>query len=97
MVADVNAHVDYPTVIFPGDMTITSTRTTTQTGWTAGGGLEYALYDGFSVKGEYLHFDLGSQRVIATSINGIGGPFTFAFDIRNSGDIVRFGFNKKFF
>ncbi|HEX4410607.1 MAG TPA: outer membrane beta-barrel protein [Xanthobacteraceae bacterium] len=97
MVADVNAHVDYPTVITPGDMTITSTRTTTQAGWTAGGGLEYALFDGFSVKGEYLHFDLGSQRVIATSINGIGGPFNFAFDIKNSGDIVRFGFNKKFF
>ena len=35
------------------------TSTTTRVGWTAGGGLEYAFSDNWSVKGEFLHVDLG--------------------------------------
>lgn len=31
----------------------------TQVGWTAGAGLEYALWSNWSVKGEYLYVDLG--------------------------------------
>jgi outer membrane immunogenic protein len=38
------------------------------TGWTAGGGVEYALTPAWSVKAEYLHFDFGSERS-ATNIN----------------------------
>lgn len=38
------------------------------TGWTLGGGLEYAVSPAWSVKAEYLHFDFGSERS-ATDIN----------------------------
>jgi outer membrane immunogenic protein len=38
----------------------TASGTTTRTGWTAGAGLEYAINNNWSVKGEYLYVDLGS-------------------------------------
>ena len=38
------------------------------TGWTAGGGIEYALTPAWSVKAEYLHFDFGNEQS-ATNIN----------------------------
>ncbi len=31
-------------------------------GWTVGGGLEYGIGGGWSIKGEYLYYDLGSNR-----------------------------------
>ena len=65
-------------------------------GWTVGGGLEYALAHGWSVKGEYLHFDLGSKRVYGNQEN-FGPPNTYAWDIKNTGDLVRIGFNKKIY
>lgn len=47
---------------------IPTTAASDFTGWTAGGGLEYALTPAWSVKAEYLHFDFGSQQS-ATDIN----------------------------
>ena len=32
------------------------------TGWTLGGGMEFALTDKWSAKAEYMHYDLGSER-----------------------------------
>lgn len=36
-----------------------------QTGWTAGGGLEYKLNENFALKAEYLYFDLGDVNDVA--------------------------------
>src|SRR5581483_5047739 len=36
-----------------------SDSTTTYNGWTAGGGVEYALFDHISLKVEYLHVQVG--------------------------------------
>ncbi len=36
-----------------------ATGSSTKVGWTAGGGIEYAFAPAWSVKGEYLHVDLG--------------------------------------
>jgi outer membrane immunogenic protein len=33
---------------------------TTQTGWVLGGGLEYGVFDNFSVRTEYLYTDYGN-------------------------------------
>ncbi|HEY0224059.1 MAG TPA: outer membrane beta-barrel protein, partial [Pseudolabrys sp.] len=71
-------------------------KTKFQAGWTVGGGVEYALAHGWSVKGEYLHFDLGSKRVFGLQEN-FGPPNTFAWDIKNTGDMVRVGFNKNIY
>jgi outer membrane immunogenic protein len=38
--------------------------TSTLTGWTAGGGVEFPVTASWSIKGEYLHFDFGSQNAV---------------------------------
>jgi outer membrane immunogenic protein len=63
----------------------------TQSGWVAGGGVEYALNNNWSVKLEYLHLDLGRDTVVFS-------PTFPAFDVhvKNNIDLVRLGVNWKF-
>jgi outer membrane immunogenic protein len=64
----------------------------TQTGWAAGAGVEYALTNNFTVKAEWIHYDLGDQNVRLSNPSG-----DFAdFRVENAGDIVRLGLNYKF-
>ena len=42
---------------------IPGSDTATKTGWTVGGGVEYALTNRWSVKGEYLYYDLGNETL----------------------------------
>jgi outer membrane immunogenic protein len=93
MVADLGTSVN-DVAFVPNPGIIYTDKTHVQAGWTVGGGVEYALARGWSVKGEYLHFDLGSKRVYGIQEN-FGPPNTYAWDIKNSGDIVRIGFNRK--
>jgi outer membrane immunogenic protein len=73
--------------------TVTTDETGLQLGWAAGGGVEYAWSDSASVKLEYLHYDLGTEKV-----GGIccGGGVTQFFKIKNTGDLVRLGVNFHF-
>jgi outer membrane immunogenic protein len=52
---------------------LSSTGTTTQVGWTAGGGLEYALDRNWSAKIEYDYLGFGSRSVPATALVGAPG------------------------
>ncbi|HEV8397038.1 MAG TPA: outer membrane beta-barrel protein [Vicinamibacterales bacterium] len=65
-------------------------------GWTVGGGLEYAFARRWSVKAEYLHYDLGSfTMTVRDHRDRFPGVFeTFTADI--SGNVVRLGVNFKF-
>jgi outer membrane immunogenic protein len=63
------------------------------TGWTVGGGLEYALTRNWTLKGEYLHLDLGSMTAFLSNPKLAGG---FISSITTSEDIVRGGINYKF-
>jgi outer membrane immunogenic protein len=69
------------------------------TGWTAGTGLEYALSNNISVKGEYLYTSLGgdSVNVVAVANAALSSPssFTAAFN-RTSFNVVRVGLDYKF-
>jgi outer membrane immunogenic protein len=67
--------------------------TKTSIGWTAGGGVEWAVWNNISLKAEYLHVDLGDQTLrLVTQPPNFGNAFVVArFD--NSFDIVRFGLN----
>jgi outer membrane immunogenic protein len=46
--------------------------TNTKTGWTAGGGIEYAFTHNWSVKAEYLYVDLGNTGFACTPACGTG-------------------------
>jgi len=66
-----------------------------QTGWTAGGGLEYAFAPNWSAKVEYLYYDLGSlsQQILDPRTPG-------AFIAQSVGfmaNIVRAGVNYRFY
>ena len=65
--------------------------TAVHTGWAAGGGLEYGIRDGWSVKAEYLHIELDGQNYQ----NGVLlVPATVNTEMKF--DIVRGGVNYRF-
>ncbi|MBC7577065.1 MAG: porin family protein [Tardiphaga sp.] len=73
----------------------------TKAGWTAGAGVEYALLNGWSVKGEYLHIDLGSESTTSSNLTAFTPTIAFASNAyRHSvdlkSDVVRVGLNYKF-
>ena len=61
------------------------------TGWTVGGGFEYAITKNLSAKAEYMHFELERKRYAATPANTVG--FTQA---DHTGDVVKVGVNYRF-
>jgi outer membrane immunogenic protein len=64
--------------------------TTTQTGWTAGAGVEYAFTDFLTAKVEYLYVDLGSAS--CGTANCAGSTTTVKLDE----NVIRAGVNFKF-
>lgn len=84
-------------------------RSDLQTGYTYGGGIEYAVPTGsflqtlnffhssaVTIKAEYLHYDLGSQRyaVAATGLNGSSNAYSQRE--KTDGNLARIGLNYKF-
>jgi outer membrane immunogenic protein len=75
----------------------------TRVGWTAGAGMEYLFAPNWTVKAEWLHYDLGSATYSNGTMNAfLNGTNTLNFtDVSSStakftGDIVRAGVNYKF-
>jgi outer membrane immunogenic protein len=67
----------------------------TKVGWTAGGGVEYAILKNWTVKAEYLYMDLGSESVIANP--GISlRPFRVGYEWETTANIFNIGVNYKF-
>ena len=66
-------------------------------GYAVGGGLEYALGAGWSVKGGYLHMGFGTNGYNLTgslqSPAGLAGVITTHVDNKQSFDVARFGVN----
>jgi outer membrane immunogenic protein len=81
-------------IVFPSP----ATGATTQTlgGWAAGGGMEYSF--GFwSVKAEYLHYDLGNMMTYPTTpLVGNSTTINVASTASFKGDLVRVGLNYQF-
>lgn len=64
-------------------------------GWTLGAGAEWAFARNWSVKGEYLYYDLGSRTITGVRTNPAGPDFaTYNFSTR--GSIAKAGLNYKF-
>lgn len=68
-------------------------------GWTAGVGVEYAIANKWTLKADYLYYDLGTERVTGEMVvNGVpqGAPNFYSWDIKNTGHIGRIGVNYLF-
>ncbi len=65
----------------------------TRFGWTAGGGLEWAFIGNWTLKAEYLYFDLGN---ISHAMVDSRFPAVFNATAELKGNIVRAGLNYKF-
>jgi outer membrane immunogenic protein len=76
------------------------TKTDTRAGWTVGGGAEWMFTSQWSIKAEYLFYDLGTESIDQTLVlsSGFGGGFTSIHsDAHYRGSIVRGGVNFKFY
>jgi outer membrane immunogenic protein len=60
-----------------------------------GGGIEYAITNNWSVKGEYNYIGLGNRNVVVPVVVGGGVVDTFGTANR-SVSLVKFGFNYSF-
>ncbi len=69
-----------------------------KTGWTAGGGVEYAFWNNWSIKAEYLHVDLGNISGISTTPGLVVPllPIQYSHNTDFKADIVRTGINYRF-
>jgi outer membrane immunogenic protein len=80
--------------------TAAASTSSTQWGWTAGGGVEWLFAPHWSVKAEFLYYNLGrvSANMTLTQLNGVT-PLTMigiASTVDAKGDIARGGINYKF-
>lgn len=82
----------------PADQVSTASADETHVGWTAGGGVEAAVGDGWSFKVEYLYVDLGEQDYDFKGHVYNGAPFdTDSFkDAGLTFHTVRAGLNYRF-
>ena len=78
----------------PAAYCLAGTSNDISTGWTLGGGFEYALAPQWTVKAEYLHVDLGGQSVTFFDPATPGGSLTATATTRL--DKVRIGLNYQF-
>lgn len=67
----------------------------TRVGWVAGAGIEWGFAPNWSLKGEYLHIDLGSSNT--TMFDPVSFPGAFAtYRFHHELDTVRVGVNYRF-
>lgn len=83
-------------VFTPGTAgTFVGSASTTRVGWAAGAGVEWGFAPNWTVKGEYLHVDLGSTNV--TMADPVNFPISFAtYHFHHELDTVRVGVNYRF-
>ena len=86
----------------PGAYGASGSYSSTRTGWVVGGGLEWMFAPNWSVKAEYLHYDLGRANYALSPLAFYGGfpspvyaaqPFA---STRFNGNIARLGVNYHF-
>lgn len=70
------------------------TTSSTSVGWTIGAGAEYALTSNFSVKAEYLYYDLGKSQLTLASVFPVVSAATY--DVKRDGHVFRVGLNYRF-
>jgi outer membrane immunogenic protein len=81
------------TNVCAGNNCQTGSTSQTRVGWTIGGGAEWAFTNNWSLKAEYLYYDLGSLSHTMTDPNF---PSIFNAAVQLKGNIVRAGMNYHF-
>jgi len=86
---------------FRGDFNATNdhfagSESGTETGWTIGGGLDWALTKNWIVRGEYIYYDLGDTNFTTTGSGDTAASGAFNATAENNGQIGRAGLNYKF-
>jgi outer membrane immunogenic protein len=97
--ASTNFNVDIPgTCPAASVFCSTGSLSKVRAGWTVGGGIESLVGTNWSVRVDYLYFDLGreSYPVISTANFGVGGTEVIRAEARFNGHIVRAGLNYHF-
>ena len=85
-----NVAFEYKDNVAP--LTTDATERRTYTGWTMGGGIEYALSQNWLIKSEYQFMDFGKKSISAVASDGV----TDTWKHRPSAHIIKLGFNYKF-
>jgi outer membrane immunogenic protein len=78
-----------------GTNIVTTSSDKTVTGWTVGGGAEYAIWQNWSVKAEYLYAGFGTVSSTTNSFSGFPAS-NITFSHRLSEQIARAGLNYQF-
>ncbi len=73
--------------------TVTFTADETRSGWTIGGGGEFAFTNFLSVFAEYNHYAFGTRAINFVGVQGGTGP---SIDIKERKSVVRVGINIRF-
>jgi outer membrane immunogenic protein len=84
--------VDTSISLVDGAFTSVTSASTTRAGWTAGAGVEAALWGNWTGKIEYLYVDLGSQTLFPPNVARVSD--TVSLNLRDH--IVRLGLNYRF-
>ncbi len=82
----------------PGATCNVGSGSSTVGGWTLGGGLEYAIWQRWTIKAEYLYVSLGQKSLTETFLNG-SPSFPQSFDARfnrTNFNVTRLGVNYRF-
>ncbi|CAN5204504.1 porin family protein [soil metagenome] len=89
-------HVKSNAQIFsvPGASALAGGEDAWKAGWTLGGGIEHMFMPNWSVKAEYLYYDLGNSDVNLLPVGG--PPETGVLSYKNTGHIIRAGLNYHF-
>ncbi|WOH63081.1 porin family protein [Bradyrhizobium sp. BWA-3-5] len=65
-------------------------------GWTVGAGAEWKFAPNWSIKGEYLYYDLGSHTIRGNQTNPVNGVDFATYSFNTRGSIARAGINYQF-
>ncbi|RYE33256.1 MAG: hypothetical protein EOP23_09190 [Hyphomicrobiales bacterium] len=71
----------------------TGSRSGLASGWVLGGGVEYAIMPGMTLRLDYAHYDLGNQKLTLQDYTGLAPTQYATMRARTAGDIVKAGFN----
>ena len=85
-----------PTTSTPWDYLGTWAASETRSGWTVGGGLEWAFADNWSAKLEYQFYDFGTKDLAFFSSDFAGGPTTVVESVKQQIHTVKLGLNYRF-